>query len=81
MAVFWILTKTSLGPGVGMGASSSHRPTSALFLAKTLFFLKKKAFYTESTYAYIMPPERSIDVDSLMDLKLAEWILTERCLT
>ena len=32
----------------------------------------------KKSYAYIMPKERSIDVDDLMDFKIAEMYMKER---
>lgn len=32
---------------------------------------------TEETLAYVMPPERSIDIDTLMDFRIAECLLQE----
>lgn len=50
----------------------------AIYLARRDILLKQGSWYTESTYAYIMPPERSIDVDSSWHLSLAELLLRER---
>ena len=37
-----------------------------------------ESFYAVKTYAYVMPPERSIDVDEAWDLHLCELILRDR---
>lgn len=49
----------------------------ALYLIRTEVFLAEKTFFTDRTYAYIMPEERSLDIDSLWDLHLAELILRD----
>ena len=35
----------------------------------------KKNYYTNKTYAYILPSERSIDIDNPMDFALAEILI------
>tara|TARA_B100001971_G_C18058548_1_gene466657 strand:- start:171 stop:857 length:687 start_codon:yes stop_codon:yes gene_type:complete len=55
--------------------SPTYLPNGALFIAYTDFFRSKTTFYTESTFAYIMPPERSVDIDTRNDFLLAEAIL------
>ncbi|MBD3815413.1 MAG: acylneuraminate cytidylyltransferase family protein, partial [Halothiobacillus sp.] len=32
-------------------------------------------FLTEETVAYVMPPARSVDIDTLFDFQLAECLL------
>ena len=39
------------------------------------WLLKKKSFLTDETIAYIMPKERSIDIDSPLDIIVAEALL------
>ena len=50
----------------------------ALYLARRDVLIEKQTFYTERTYAYVMPPERSLDIDTPWDLYLADLILKER---
>jgi len=50
----------------------------AIYLAETRILLERQTFYTDRTYAYIMPPERSLDIDSKWDLYLAELVLKDR---
>lgn len=47
----------------------------AVYTAKTAFFLEKMAFVTEFTKAYVMPDERSLDMDSELDFVYAELLL------
>jgi len=47
----------------------------AIFLAHTDILLEKKTWYTSKTYPYIMPEERSLDINTPRDLYLAELIL------
>jgi len=47
----------------------------AIYIAKTIYLLKNKTFVSEDTIAFIMPKERSIDIDSGLDYKLAEILI------
>lgn len=49
----------------------------AIFMAKCGWLLKNKAFVTDETYAYLMPEDRSIDIDSNFDFLLAELLIKE----
>lgn len=50
----------------------------AIYLVRCEVLLEHKTFYTDHTYAYVMPPERSLDIDTLQDLYLAGLILKEK---
>ena len=50
----------------------------AIYLVQRDVLIEKQTFYTERTYAYVMPPERSLDIDTPWDLYLADLILKER---
>jgi CMP-N,N'-diacetyllegionaminic acid synthase len=52
-----------------------YRINGAIYISKVQSFLKTKDFYGERSFAYIMPPERSVDIDTEFDLKIAEEIL------
>jgi CMP-N,N'-diacetyllegionaminic acid synthase len=47
----------------------------AIYLARTATLVARRSFYGERTRAYVMPPERSIDIDSPWDLHLADLAL------
>lgn len=55
-----------------------YRLNGAIFLAKWDYIKKTKDWFAENSYAYIMPRERSIDIDSEVDLVLAEYFLKKR---
>ena len=55
--------------------SQTFLPNGALFIAQTKFFRNNKTFYTESTFAFILPPERSIDIDTQIDFIMAQAIV------
>jgi CMP-N,N'-diacetyllegionaminic acid synthase len=50
----------------------------AIYLSKRDWLLATRTFVGEGTYAYVMPPERSLDVDTPWDLHLADLILRDR---
>ncbi|MDD4975465.1 MAG: acylneuraminate cytidylyltransferase family protein [Bacteriovorax sp.] len=47
----------------------------AVYVAKSEWLLEKKSFVTEETLGYIMPQDRSLDIDTEFDLKLAELMI------
>lgn len=49
----------------------------AVYLAKTEWLQRSLSFLTEETMAYVMPSERSLDIDTLMDFRIAECLLRE----
>lgn len=50
----------------------------ALYFANCSWLMKQKKFITNKTTAYVMPAERSIDIDTPLDWKLAEVLLREK---
>jgi len=55
-----------------------YRLNGAIYLADWDFIKNRDSWYGPLTYAYVMPQERSIDIDTEFDWRLAEMILTER---
>jgi len=53
-------------------------PNGAIFIADVEILEKYKSFYTHKTLPYIMPVERSVDIDNEIDFKLAELILQNK---
>lgn len=50
----------------------------AVYVAETKWLLQNQTFMTPTTVAYMMPPERSVDVDSELDLLLARAIVASK---
>jgi CMP-N,N'-diacetyllegionaminic acid synthase len=50
----------------------------AIYLARRTVLLTRQSWYGNNTYAYVMPPERSLDVDMPWDMYLADLILRDR---
>lgn len=55
-----------------------YRLNGAIYAAFTDYFLKEKGFFGKRTFAYLMPKERSVDIDSVLDFYLAEAIIKKR---
>jgi len=57
----------------------SYVTNGAIYLNKISSILEENTFLPENkTYAYLMPPERSVDIDTPWDLYLAELILRDK---
>lgn len=55
-----------------------YRLNGAIYLSKVDTFLKRRTFYTERSYAYIMDKAFSVDIDDIMDFKFAEILINEQ---
>jgi CMP-N,N'-diacetyllegionaminic acid synthase len=49
----------------------------AIYLARRAHLMENQTFYGPKTYAYVMPPERSLDVDTEWELHLCDLVLRE----
>ena len=56
---------------------SYYRVNGAIYLYTTDYIRKTDAIYTSSTYAYVMDKSRSVDIDDILDFKIAELYLEE----
>lgn len=57
-----------------------YRLNGAIYMVNVSRFLEQQTFYLpgEKTYAYVMPPSDSIDIDEQWDLELAEFLMAKR---
>jgi CMP-N,N'-diacetyllegionaminic acid synthase len=53
----------------------SYRLNGAVYVSTVDAFKKNRGFYHDETYAYIMPSERSVDIDHEIDFNLAECLM------
>ena len=53
----------------------AYMPNGAIFIFKYLLIKEKYSYYSDKTYPYIMPLERSIDIDSKLDFEFAEYLM------
>ena len=53
-----------------------YRPNGALYLIKPQILITKRSFYIDkNAYAFVMPRERSIDIDEKMDFIIGEILI------
>jgi CMP-N,N'-diacetyllegionaminic acid synthase len=52
-----------------------YAPNGAIYLNRCQSLFRERTFIPQGTYAYVMPPERSLDIDSPWDFHLVELIL------
>ena len=55
----------------------SYFPNGAVFVFD-YNLIKQKKYYSNNSYAYVMPRNRSIDVDTLEDFRYIEFLLQEK---
>mgnify|MGYP003300551357 CR=1 FL=1 len=54
-----------------------YRVNGAIYLYSTEYIRKTERIYTSSTYAYVMDKNKSVDIDDILDFKMAELYLKE----
>ena len=52
----------------------SYYPNGAVYVFKTSIIRERK-YFTDKSYAYVMPKSRSVDVDTIDDFEYAEFLL------
>ena len=52
-----------------------YRINGAIYLANCDYIKSERSLVGKGTFAYIMPKERSVDIDSIFDFKFAEFLL------
>lgn len=55
-----------------------HVPNGAIYIFKTEKLRQTRQYYMEKTYPYIMPRDRSADIDEPLDFEWAEFLLNRR---
>ncbi|SFB47869.1 N-acylneuraminate cytidylyltransferase [Cohnella sp. OV330] len=59
-------------------APQTYNLNGAVYVCSVERFIREKAFLTSDTLGYVMPKDRSYDIDSLFDFKLVEWIMEQQ---
>jgi N-acylneuraminate cytidylyltransferase len=52
----------------------------ALYLASRTYLEQERSFLAEDTLGYVMPPERSVDVDTPLDWQWGEFLMQQHLL-
>ena len=55
----------------------SYYPNGAVYVFRSEIIRRRK-YYTERSYAYVMPRDRSVDIDSIDDFAYAEFLMNRR---
>ena len=53
----------------------AYMPNGAIFILKLSLLKNLYSYYSANTYGFIMSPERSIDIDTPLDFKFAEFLM------
>lgn len=56
----------------------TYRINGAICIVRTAAFLQAKSYFMESWGAYVMPSERSVDIDTAEDFRYAEYLVGRR---
>ena len=56
----------------------SYVPNCSIYIFRTEALRLTRQYYSEKTYPYIMPKERSADIDDLLDFEWAEHLLRKQ---
>lgn len=56
---------------------ASYYPNGAVYVFRTSMIRERK-YYTEKSYAYVMPRSRSVDIDFIDDFEYAEFLLKRK---
>jgi CMP-N-acetylneuraminic acid synthetase len=69
---YWFPEYLGAKPG---GLPEAYRPNGAIHVLDVPTFERKKSYTAQPLVGYLMPQERSVDVDTAVDLAVAEAIL------
>jgi CMP-N,N'-diacetyllegionaminic acid synthase len=58
--------------------AQTYALNGALYLASREFLERERSFLTTNTVAYVMPSDRSVDIDSLLDWQWGEFLMQQR---
>ncbi|MCO5249194.1 MAG: acylneuraminate cytidylyltransferase family protein [Chitinophagales bacterium] len=56
---------------------TSYYPNGAIFIFRKDLLIRR-LYYAENSFAYVMPRERSVDIDTIEDFEYIEFIMSKR---
>ena len=56
-------------------SDNAYIPNGGVYVFKTALLKDHYSYYSKKTYAYIMPQERSVDIDTEYDFEFAEYLM------
>lgn len=56
----------------------TYVPNGAIYFCHTSYFLAHKTFFSNKTTSFVMPTERSVDVDTIKDIEIVEKYLSNK---
>lgn len=56
---------------------TSYYPNGAIYVFRTSL-IQRRRYYSDRSYAYIMPNSRSVDIDTIEDFEFAEFLMRRR---
>jgi len=59
-----------------MAKKDWYMPSGGVYAVKSKVFLKYKTFFTNNCGYVLIPPERNTDIDTIMDFKFADYLLS-----
>lgn len=57
---------------------TAYIPNGAIYIFRFQLLKAYHTYYFNKTYAYVMPSERSVDIDTILDFEFAEFLLTRK---
>ena len=69
-----LVPREKLKPARRQDSTEYYRPNGAIYIFRTAFFKNSLEYSGNNSYGYIMPPERSVDIDTRLDFVVAEAI-------
>jgi CMP-N,N'-diacetyllegionaminic acid synthase len=54
-------------------SEASYIPNGGVYVFRHSLLKKNYSYYSDKTYSYIMPAERSVDIDTELDFEFSEW--------
>ncbi|MGD9992108.1 MAG: sugar phosphate nucleotidyltransferase [Salinivirgaceae bacterium] len=55
----------------------AYMPNGAIYVFKISLLKEKRTYFSDKTFAYIMPTDRSIDIDNKMDFEFVEYLINK----